>query len=425
MGRRFNSFAFALVMTVLPLPGASRSEAAVNLEWRPVRQTVEVGEMVEIALYAVADSGLDESVAAITAILVWDPTYLGLWAIVDPCDQGTCPENAYDWLSSGFLDDSQADGLNDTFTDGNALYNALGQLASGDPAVATPEGLWVTTFMFQALDTGVSELRLEMAFGESTRTLVASGDAPGEDIIGTLGPPAEVTLTGCSRPTVVAIGSRYLAVTSAPGADQVALLVTGEADDPAVACMSLFVQTNGALGASPVFQAPDEWGTIHVTDLQIVPSARYHVQAACGQDQQVQSMSSPASATTWIWGDVDNNGVVFINDFTLVLDGSQGIFSGDTILENLDLAPCLPDRQIDAHDVESARDACGGASYPCVEPCSAGPGLDDFADFVPCLAGPAEQTGPGCGLFDADGDDDVDLLDFAAFARVFGSSLPQ
>jgi hypothetical protein len=202
-------------------------------------------------------------------------------------------------------------------------------------------------------------------------------------------------------------------------------MVTGEADDPALACVSLFVQTDGTLGRSPTFRTPDEWGTVHVTDLQIVPSSRYHVQAACGQDQQVQSMSSPASVMTWIWGDVDDNGEVLIDDVTAVLDGSQGIFSDDTILENLDLAPCLPDRQIDALDVKNALEAKGGTSYPCAEPCSSGPGLDDFADFVPCMTGPAEQIGPACGLFDADGDENVDLLDFAEFERVFSSPLPQ
>ncbi len=138
VGRRFNSFVFALPITVLPLLGASRLEAAVNLEWRPVRQTVEVDEMVEIALYAVSDSALGESVGAVTAILVWDPTYLGFWAIADPCDQGECPEDAYDWHSSGFPDDSQADDLNKTFADGNALYGCFAQLTSGGPGCRDP-----------------------------------------------------------------------------------------------------------------------------------------------------------------------------------------------------------------------------------------------------------------------------------------------
>lgn len=425
VGRCFNSFVCALPITVLPLPGASRLEAAVNLEWRPARQTVEVDEMVEIALYAVADSGLGQSLGAVTAILVWDPTYLGLWAIADPCGQGKCPENAYDWLSSGFPDDSKADGLNNTFADGNALYGCLAQLAAEDPAVATREGLWVTTFIFRALDPGVSELRLEMTFGENTRTLVASGDAPGQDITGTLGPPAEVTLTGCPRPAAVAVGSRYMAITPAPGAHQVALVVTGEIGDPAIACVSLFVQTDGTLDLSPIFRTPDEWETVHVTDLEIIPGARYHIQAACAQDQQIQSLSSPASATTWMWGDVNNNGTVDIDDVTLVLDGSKGILSGDTILENLDLAPCLPDRVIDALDVEDVMDANFGAPYPCTQPCSAGWGLEDFAEFALCMTGPAEQSGSGCGIFDADADNDVDLLDFAEFQRVFGSPLPR
>ena len=47
--------------------------------------------------------------------------------------------------------------------------------------------------------------------------------------------------------------------------------------------------------------------------------------------------------------------------------------------------------------------------------------LEDFADWPACVTGP--HGGPlakGCGAFDRDGDDDVDLQDFARFQRVFG-----
>ncbi|MHC4064061.1 MAG: formylglycine-generating enzyme family protein [Planctomycetota bacterium] len=46
--------------------------------------------------------------------------------------------------------------------------------------------------------------------------------------------------------------------------------------------------------------------------------------------------------------------------------------------------------------------------------------LDDYAQFPACLTGPSGGLGPGCGVFDFNDDDDVDLADFAAFQRAFG-----
>jgi len=286
---RHGILTLAVVIVVVLLSGASRLETTVNLEWRPHRQTVEIGEIVEIALYAVSSTALDVSVTGIQAILIWDPAYLGFQGIVDPCNGGgTCPDNAYDWLTSDFPPNV----LNITFDDGNAFYVAFAHFTSGAQAVATSEGLWVTTFQFEALSPTLAELRLEMTFDEATRTRVAGGQ-PGTDITGELGPPAEVVIVGCLTPAALAVGCRYLSITPAPCMDPIALLVTGEIGDPAIACLSAFVQADGTLGEIPVFQMPDEWGTegtVYVTDLTIVPSATYDVQAACGQEGVVESV---------------------------------------------------------------------------------------------------------------------------------------
>ena len=47
------------------------------------------------------------------------------------------------------------------------------------------------------------------------------------------------------------------------------------------------------------------------------------------------------------------------------------------------------------------------------------PGLDDFAAFAACLAGPGGGSA-GCEAYEYDCDDDVDLADFAGFQRRFG-----
>ena len=405
----------AVMLVALLCPGASRLLAAVNLEWRPLHQTVEVGDVVEIALYAVSSTGSDESIMGIQAVLLWDPTQLALLGNVNPCQgSGMCPDNAYDWFASDFAPHD----LNATFEDGNAFYVAFARFP-GERAWATDEGLWVTTFEFEALCSAHAELSLERTFG-STRTVVVGGQT-GDDVTGELGPPAEIVIMACPAPAVWAVGCRYLAITPAASLVPIALLISGEVGDPAVACVSAYVQADGTLGPIPVFLMPDEWGmegTVYVADLEIAPSEMYDVQAACGQGGVVESLSIPTTGTTWLWGDANDSGFVDHDDFMLVLNGSRGHIPEGTILENLDLAPCVPDRLIDELDVTLANAAFTGACYPCLVAC---PDAGDFADFLPCMAGPGTALGAACGRFDINSDAAVDLADFAVFQAGFWS----
>jgi hypothetical protein len=45
--------------------------------------------------------------------------------------------------------------------------------------------------------------------------------------------------------------------------------------------------------------------------------------------------------------------------------------------------------------------------------------LEDFVMLAECLGGPYQPIDSGCGIVDVDGDDDVDLADFAGFQRLF------
>jgi hypothetical protein len=167
---------------------------------------------------------------------------------------------------------------------------------------------------------------------------------------------------------------------------------------------------------------PDEWGsegTIYAADLEITPNETYQVQAACGLEGVVESLSIPTADTTWVWGDADDSGFVDYDDFMLVLNGSQGNMPEGTILENLDLAPCVPDRLIDELDVTCANAAFTGAEYPCLVPC---PDTGDFVAFLPCMDGSGSALDAGCRRFDVDSDGDVDLADFAVFQAGFWTS---
>jgi len=177
--------AVVLLCAFLP-PGPVDAEVPVNLEWRPPSQTVQVGDTVNIGLYAVcSDPNTTQSMAAMDVIFAWDPERLRLLGL-------DCT-GAANWLYSGFPDDPY--GLNETIPpqDGDGLYTALSPL--GNPVHATPEGTLVTTFQFEALsvcDLTIVDI-LESAGSPPAHTVVYSGDTPNTDVTGTLG-HAEVTI---------------------------------------------------------------------------------------------------------------------------------------------------------------------------------------------------------------------------------------
>ena len=157
--------------------------ALVHLEWQPPQQTVNVGDSVFVALWAVPD-GTPQSTAGLDAILAWDPASLLLQQHDDT--------GAYAWQSSSFPNDGALDGLNNTWADGDALYTALAPL--GNPAWLPPTGVLVTTFEFTALALD-DEVLIEIPAlaGQFTETAVYDGLVPGLPVTGDLG-SASVTI---------------------------------------------------------------------------------------------------------------------------------------------------------------------------------------------------------------------------------------
>ena len=175
------SIAFLTIALVAARPAWSN----VNLELRPVTEPCTTARL-EIELYAVSDTQNNQSMAAMDVILTWDPQVLRL--------EGRNEEiqYPYHWLFSGFRDDHLADGLNITWDDGDALYEALARL--GVPACATPTGLLVTRFVFHKLRVGEpTTLAMLPAFGHRSHTVVYDGSVPGHVITGTLIPATPTT----------------------------------------------------------------------------------------------------------------------------------------------------------------------------------------------------------------------------------------
>ena len=162
-------------------------------------------------------------------------------------------------------------------------------------------------------------------------------------------------------PIVTAIGARFLEVTPQPAGSvaPVALRVTS----PDYPCLLKWIDMGGSLVDAPVTQLPSAWGTIIVSGPEVVPSTVYEVRAECGAH-----LSPPGSDTTWLWGDLNNDGLVDIDDVILILAGFGGDFTNAT-LENMDLFPCEPNGLVDIDEVIIILAAFGDGSYPCPPPC--------------------------------------------------------
>jgi len=175
MRRHATLFACASAM----FTGAAAS-ANINLEYRSVDDTVEVGETARIGLYAVWDGEEHDSFSAMEVIFGWDPQYLHLLGI-----DGT---GGVDLFVSEFPYPHPS-GLNesDPPQDGDGLYMAWAQL--GTPVQTTPEGVLVTTFLFEALELTPStavDILEEWGSDPIYYTFVIDGQIPGLDITGLL-----------------------------------------------------------------------------------------------------------------------------------------------------------------------------------------------------------------------------------------------
>ncbi len=77
-------------------------------------------------------------------------------------------------------------------------------------------------------------------------------------------------------------GSRLLSIKPEEGTGPVALLVTGSALQPDIACYQGYVQANGTIGEEAVFLTPEVWGTVSVSGEGIIPERTYSVQVDKG-----------------------------------------------------------------------------------------------------------------------------------------------
>ncbi len=165
---------------------AAPVRADVNLEWRPDTAVVNVGETVLLELYVVGDTPPGQSVAAVDAILTWDPAVLSL--------QGSTSAGP-GWLTVGFPPDGGLDGVNDTFADGDALLSAYAFL--GNAVFADTNGARVATLAFEArAEAAGMPVEIPASIGTFTDTQVFDGDTPGLNVLGLRG-TATIQVLAC------------------------------------------------------------------------------------------------------------------------------------------------------------------------------------------------------------------------------------
>ncbi len=140
-GRRGLAVGVVCLVGLLTMVPAG-SAYTIDLEWRPLDQTVNVLDAVEIGLFGiyVPDAGGPDvgEMSSAQAILTWDVGYLQL-------------TGSYDGLwTSGFLPGNSF-GFNEASppADGNGMWTGL--VTPGNTMDVTEEGTLLTTITFQAL----------------------------------------------------------------------------------------------------------------------------------------------------------------------------------------------------------------------------------------------------------------------------------
>ena len=149
----------------------------VDLPLAPASQFGPAGSIVTINLQAQATT--PQSVAAIDAILTWNPAEL---QFIGPVP-GT-----YAWFLAGFFPDP--DGINANVTDGAALYTMLSPVAT---PLTVPPNIVAAGFQFKILTGGHVGLAPSMGTFGKTRVISST---PGVEITGTIGGPVCVGIPG-------------------------------------------------------------------------------------------------------------------------------------------------------------------------------------------------------------------------------------
>ncbi|MGB0714889.1 MAG: hypothetical protein ACPGXK_03370 [Phycisphaerae bacterium] len=169
----------------------------------------------------------------------------------------------------------------------------------------------------------------------------------------------------CETPVASGLGSRYLSIEpqSLGQAIDVAMVMTSSE----LPCYEQYLDADGNLTGTPVYQTPAEWGELVVKGEEIVPGITYDVQIEFLGGLR----SAITSVDTYSFGDVNGNDVANFEDIQFIVLGFQGNFD-NAAREALDLFPCIPNNVINFEDIQQGVLAFQGLDYAdtiCTIPC--------------------------------------------------------
>lgn len=174
--RRLHGLACVVIAAGAISPGAV---ASINLTLQPVNPVADVGDVVEIRVYATSDSASNQLLSAVQMILGWQTPYLQLL--------GNHQAGAVPLLASGFPAGDPW-GLNESNPpqNGVGMYQAFAPL--GNPVAATPAGALLTTLRFLALaPTPATPVDILPSAGSPVGfTIVFDGTTPNTNVTGVL-----------------------------------------------------------------------------------------------------------------------------------------------------------------------------------------------------------------------------------------------
>jgi hypothetical protein len=167
------------------------SAGAINLEWRPLQQTVYVGDPVGVGLFAVSGTGQNEPFNSAQVIVTWETTYLQLTG-VNQVGAVLVPPND---TSSFTVPDPFGYNESNPPTDGDGVW--FGFVQVGQTHNATSAGSLLTTLMFDALapTPGALVSMFRNAPAKAGHPAPVSKVIQGTyNVLGTISDPASITI---------------------------------------------------------------------------------------------------------------------------------------------------------------------------------------------------------------------------------------
>jgi hypothetical protein len=151
----------------------SAAHGAVHLTLMERQDPVRVGHVLTVDILMMNDLATSQDVATLDVVLAWDPNELQLLGV---------GADGAPWLTSGFLNDP--DGLNDTFTDGDAFFNAIAS-PSAPVVIPAQATILARSLEFEALrPTALSEIAILAQAGQFAETRVFEPEPPQSNVLG-------------------------------------------------------------------------------------------------------------------------------------------------------------------------------------------------------------------------------------------------